>query len=148
MKHQKNFKKSERGQSLVEMGISLIILLFLLTGGVDISLALFQYVTIRDAAQEGATYGSIMPGETQEIQWRTMDAASDIVDLAEENVEVIVNGDSCEGQTNNVPNSITVRTTFNHPITLPFVAGVLGTNTITLRAQVTNTILQPVCEGT
>ena len=49
----------ERGQSLVEFAISLVIILWLLAGAVEFGIALFQYIQLRDAAQEGALYGSI-----------------------------------------------------------------------------------------
>jgi Flp pilus assembly protein TadG len=75
---QKNMN-GERGQSLVELAISLIVLLFLLLGAVEFSLALFQYVTIRDAAQEGALYGSINPTDEDGIKDRAVAAAADVL---------------------------------------------------------------------
>src|SRR5215208_5843151 len=51
----------ERGQSLVELGISLVILLYLLSGAAEFGVLFFQYVQLRDAAQEGALYGSMNP---------------------------------------------------------------------------------------
>ena len=51
----------ERGQSLVELAISLTVMLLLLSGAVSFGMALFSYVAIRDAAGEGALYGSIRP---------------------------------------------------------------------------------------
>ena len=53
--------KSERGQSLVELAISIVILIYLLAGAVEFGLAFFQFVQLRDAAQEGALYGSMNP---------------------------------------------------------------------------------------
>ncbi len=50
-----------RGQSLVELAISLMVMLLLLAGAVTFGMALFSYVAIRDAAQEGALYGSFNP---------------------------------------------------------------------------------------
>ena len=50
-----------RGQSLVELAISLTVMLLLLAGAVTFGMALFSYVAIRDAAQEGALFGSINP---------------------------------------------------------------------------------------
>ena len=52
--------KSERGQSLVELSISLVVLLYLLSGAVEFGLAFFQFVQLRDAAQEGALFGSMI----------------------------------------------------------------------------------------
>jgi hypothetical protein len=149
-------RKSERGQSLLELAISLIVLLMLLTGAVEFGLALFQYVTIRDAAQEGAVYASIMPTDIDGIKWRTMDAASDVVELHTEDVQVFVNGvetkvgdiapNSCEGQISGIPNSIEVVTSFRHPITYPFVAEMIGHESMLLMGRATTTILQPICQ--
>ena len=61
----KNFisHSKERGQSLVEFAISLTVIMLLLAGAVEFGIALFQFVQLRDAAQEGALYGSIHPGD-------------------------------------------------------------------------------------
>ena len=139
-------KKEPRAQSLVELAISLMIILLLLLGAVEFSLALFQYVTIRDAAQEGAIYGSINPTDVTGIQFRAEAAASDVVDIDPVNdVDVTINGDDCEGTTSGSPNSLTVTITFAHPITFPLVTPMIGTDEIILTARVTNTILQPTC---
>ena len=139
-------RNTERGQSLVELGISLMVLLMLLTGAVEISLALFQYVTIRDAAQEGALYGSINPTDTAGIQYRAQDTASDVVQVPVGNITITTNnGQLCEGSVSNVPNAITVSILFVHPITFPLVAPMIGQDTINLHASATNTILQPTC---
>jgi len=53
--------KGEKGQSLVEMALSLVLILILLVGTVEMGMAFFQYIQLRDAAQEGALYGSIAP---------------------------------------------------------------------------------------
>lgn len=53
--------RKARGQSLVELAISLMVMLLLLAGAVTFGMALFSYVAIRDAAQEGALYGSFNP---------------------------------------------------------------------------------------
>src|SRR5512146_2633069 len=51
----------ERGQSLVELAISLTVMLLLLSGAVTFGMAFFSYVAMRDAAQEGALYASFNP---------------------------------------------------------------------------------------
>jgi len=139
-------KNEPRGQSLVELAISLMIILLLLLGAVEFSLALFQYVTIRDAAQEGAIYGSINPTDESGIQYRAVATASDVLpQLTINDVDVTIHGDNCEGTTSGSPNSLTVTITFAHPITFPLVGPMIGSNTINLTARVTNTILQPTC---
>ena len=143
----KPIRREQSGQSLVELAFSLIIILLLLLGAVETSLALFQYVTIRDAAQEGAIYASIEPADEAGIKYRAQAAASDVVNIdPDANVVVTLNGANyCEGTTSGVPNSITVFITFAHPISFPLVAPMIGSNTINLTTSVTNTILQPTC---
>lgn len=143
----KTIHKKQSGQSLVELAMSLMVILLLLLGAIEFSLALFQYVTIRDAAQEGAVYGSINPEDGAGIKYRVVAAASDVMNLdPEDNVTVTLNGsDYCEGTTSGTPNSLTVTITFAHPISFPLVGPMIGSNTINLTANVTNTILQPIC---
>jgi hypothetical protein len=151
-KHSKHHP-TERGQSLVELGISLVIIMMLLTGAVEFGLAYFQYVTLRDAAQEGALFGSINPSEAddpsslngEELRNRVVAAAGDILQLSAEDVAVDIQGAECEGLTSGLPHSITVTVTFAHPITMPLVTPILGTDTINLAAAATDTILQPAC---
>jgi Flp pilus assembly protein TadG len=143
---------STRGQSLVELAISLMVILLLLTGAVEFSLALFQYVTIRDAAQEGALYGSINPTDVAGMKQRAQQAAEDVValntgdvnDPASGDIKIAYYGSQCEGLTDGVPHSITVTITFAHPVTMPIIGAWVG-DTINLTGRVTDTILQPVC---
>ncbi len=50
--------KSSKGQSLVELALLLSLLLTLLTGMVEFGYLLNQYITVVDAAREGARFGS------------------------------------------------------------------------------------------
>jgi hypothetical protein len=147
-------QKEERGQSLVELAVSLVVLLLLLSGAVESSLALFQYVTIRDAAQEGALYASVNPppvdptdltytAKVDAINNRVIAAANDVVKLDASNIEIVIHGAACEGSSGvpPVPNSVEVIVRFNHVIIYPFV----DSNTIALTAPVTSTILSPAC---
>lgn len=144
--------RSERGQSLVEFAISLVVILFLLAGAVEFGLALFQYIQLRDAAQEGAVYGSICPRDPAKIETRVRDHSSSPVDLSvtsgSEAVTVNVEGrDSTTATAKNFNllkpgDGIYVEVSFNHRVFMPF--GTLftgGSNTIPIRASVTNTIL-------
>lgn len=143
---------TERGQSLVELAVSLVIMLMLLTGAVEFGLALFQYVAIRDAAQEAAVYASVYPADVTGIKWHAVKSADDVVEVSYDRVKVFING--AEVTTNNESpsvmcengNSITVEVTFDHPITYPFVADMIGDPVINLGASVTNTILSPRCQ--
>lgn len=134
--------KNERGQSLVELAISLLILLYLLSGAVEFGIAFFQYVQLRDAAQEGALYGSMNPGDESGIRARIRASSSSPIDLSDSTVlpdgKIIIAAPSpCEG------NPITVTLSYDHAVFMPFMSRIIGP-TVTLDATVTDTILSPV----
>jgi Flp pilus assembly protein TadG len=54
-------RKSERGQSLVEMALTLPILLLILSGLIDLGRVYFTYVALEDVVGEAALYLSINP---------------------------------------------------------------------------------------
>lgn len=147
MKRKASPHKNESGQSLVELTLSFTAIMILLAGAMDFSLALFQYVTILDAAQEGAVYGSINPQDVTGIEQRAMAAADDVVQLTDADITVVWSDSAskCEGSTSNIPHSMTVTIVAAHPVMMPFLTPLIGTDTINLTAAATNTILQPAC---
>lgn len=134
-------KRKEGGQSLVEMAIALVILLLLVGGIVDIGRAFFTYMALRDSVQEGALYGSINPTLTQEIRNHVLGSSNMIPNLiGNDDITVEVIGTACTG------NMIRVSAEYDDfPITMPFIGTVIGSQTITIRASVTDTILSPGC---
>ena len=136
--------RSERGQSLVELAISLTIIMMLLAGAVDFSIAYFSFAAMQDAAQEGALYGSINPSDEDGIETRVRSASSNPVDLSNVTlvkVIVTVSGDGCEGD------EVKVEVTYDYPISMPFIGTFIRSQKIPLHASVTDTILQPKCSG-
>jgi len=53
--------RDARGQGLVEFSLTLVFLTVLLMGLLDLSRAYFTYLALKDAAAEGAYYGSAFP---------------------------------------------------------------------------------------
>ncbi|MGB7874974.1 MAG: TadE/TadG family type IV pilus assembly protein [Anaerolineales bacterium] len=134
-------RRGERGQSLVELAISLTVILILLAGAVDFSMAYFSFSAMQDAAQEGALYGSINPDDEDGIETRVRNASSNPVNLADTSlVDVIVTvaEPGCEGD------DVKVEVIYDYPISMPFVGTFIGSQKITLHATVTDTILH-VC---
>ena len=145
--------KNERGQSLVELAISLMLLLLLLSGAVELGMAFFQFIQLRDAAQEGALYGSINPTLSSPIETRARGASSSPIVLTDTSkVTVVITAYdkttsnpkalaiACEGD------GLTVKLIYNHRIFMPFMSAALGGRSfIPLSAQVTDTILTPAC---
>ena len=148
--------KSEQGQSLVELAISIVILIYLLSGAVEFGLAFFQYVQLRDAAQEGALYGSLNPTDNTNIEKRARNASTSPVDLSDTSqVDVSIYVDSTliwkngstQGTTTHACESygLQVTVSYSHKIFMPFIPQFIGSSTIPLNATVTDTILSPIC---
>ena len=53
--------RSEAGQSLLEFSLMMIFLVVLLMGVLDLARAYFTYLALKDAAAEGAYFGSVFP---------------------------------------------------------------------------------------
>ena len=60
--------RTETGQSIVEMAICTPLVLLLLLGTIDVARVFFDYIEMRNAVVEGATYGSRHPGQAAAIQ--------------------------------------------------------------------------------
>lgn len=141
----------EKGQSLVEFALSFVVLMFLLSGLVEFGIIFFQYVQLRDAAQEGALYGSICDCGVADIEYRALNSSSSPIKLALDPsvyVEVTVSDvagvakgvdTACEGD------GLSVRVSYLHKIFMPFLPKLIGRNEIILNAIVTDTVLSPVC---
>ena len=127
------------------MALSLIIILTLLAGAVDFGIALFSYVALRDAAQEGAFYAAIDPDNASEIESRVRTASSSPVDLTNTStVSVAINHSStnhCEG----LGDTVEVVVSYPYQLIMPILPGILGISEISLSAPVTNAILRPPC---
>ena len=146
-------ESNELGQSLTEFALSLVIILTLLAGVVDLGRAFFAYIIIRDAAQEGAIYGSIAPkGDLttleNEVEARVITAFTDPtdssnvpIDISKINVQTIIIGSSCAAP----GNGIEVFVEYSLPVTMPFLGAVIGSQEINMSAGVENPILAPIC---
>jgi Flp pilus assembly protein TadG len=130
-------EKRERGQGLVEFSITIVFMMILLVGVMDLGRAFFTYLSIMDAAQEGAAYASIAPGDLAGIRDRVRAASSGTVTFAAiEDSDIQVSSHaSCAGH----GITITIQNDFT------FVAPFVGGRTIPLTATVTDTILSPPC---
>lgn len=134
-------KSSENGQSLLEMAVALTVLLILLGGIVDLGRAFFTFMALRDAVQEGAMYGALHPTSTVEIKNQVRDSSSMIPDMiSADDITVELLGAACTG------NGLRVTAVYDDfPLTMPFMGAILGRQTLTIRASVTATILNPWC---
>jgi Flp pilus assembly protein TadG len=154
----KLINKSERGQSLVELAISLVVLMYLLSGVVEFGIAFFQFIQLRDAAQEGALYGSVNPNTDGPIITRVRNASQQPIDLTVTSGPRAVTVTVTALDQNNpattkalsaacVGDGLRVQVEFDHKIFMPFIPVLIGSNTIHLNGNVTDTILQSTATG-
>ncbi len=136
-------KRNEKGQSLVELGIGLLILLLLLAGIVDLGRMVFFYISLRDAAQEGTVFGQINPRSCTQIN----DRISEVLKMNTPNPpEVSIDGVSCLTAASEVDRSCSgkeIKVRLVAPFT--FAMPLLGGHTINLSTEISGTILRPGC---
>jgi len=139
---------TERGQSLMELAVSIVLLLVVLAGIVDLGRMFFYYIGMRDAAQEGSVYGIVNPGFCTQIAERARNILSDPTGVQ---IDVRIDGVSCAAATaNQACAGREIRVTVidpDFPITMPFLGSILGHHAVTLKASVSGTILRPVCSA-
>jgi len=131
--------RSEQGQSFTEMAISMVFILILLAGVVDLGRMFWVFVALRDAAQEGASYASFCPADISGIESRVRNSSTNPVNLADTtNINVPRPDPDCSMVTCNVGDAITIRVSnLTFRMSMPFMGGV----NIPLSASVTDTIL-------
>jgi hypothetical protein len=165
--------RKEKAQSMVEFAVSAIVVLLLLVAIADFGRAFFTYLTLRDAAQEGAVYASVCPVHEDGIMTRVRSASNRPVDLSNvDQIEVSChyiydqNGDGIIGESDGdifpvcsdgysldpnvyapVPgHGVRIRVVYpNFVITTPLLGSIIG-QSITLQAEVTDTILLPASD--
>lgn len=134
--------RPERGQALVELAICFTFLMILLAGAVDLGRAFYSYITLQDAAEEGASYGSFQPGDDNGIRSRVKNYSNYPIDFStfpDSQIEISYSGSYCAG--NQV--QVLVRYTLN--LVTPLLGTLVGTQDISLAVPAKATILSPLC---
>ena len=146
----------EKGQSLVELALSILFLFILVAGVIDLGRAFVTYIALRDAAQEGAAYASVARTDKTEamqcanIVTRTQTSSNtQIVDLNQTTVDVRLGGVPCAGASNAnacFGQEVEVEVSFaNFQLTTPLLGTVLGSQTFPISASIIDTVLTPPC---
>lgn len=141
-------KRSERGQSLVELAAGMMVLLILLAGVVDLGRALFYYISMRDASEEALTYGMAFPTHCDQIVDRafsSMDGSTTLV------VNVTVNGKACKlaSETADACAEKQMVVMVDQPsfgLSMPIIGTFLGKQSLHLQAETRGQILRPECK--
>ncbi len=149
-------KQYESGQSLLELALVLVFLLILLAGVVDLGRMMYEYLTMRDAAQEGAGYGAVFPNDCDHIVDRVMQNLPD----ANYTVSIYIDGIGCADASTNdyapgksapdhgcAGNMIAVILDHNTEVTMPLLSAYTGP-TVPMHVEIKDRIVRPVCSST
>lgn len=140
MHRERSRSTHEQGQSLVEAALFLTMLMVLLAGVIDLGRAYFTYLSLKDAAAEGAAYGSIRPDDLAGIEARVRgESPSGLIDWGTAQVVTTFSGPACRGS------GVRVSVTIDYQLLTPFVGAIVGSQVLPLSADVVNTILSPGC---
>lgn len=132
--------KTETGQSLTELAVASTMLLVVLAGVIDIGRMYYTYLGLKDAAAEGAAYGSLAPSDSAGIIARARgESPSGLIDWSGATVTPTVIGQPCRG------NGIRVKVQMDYALITPFIGAIVGGQSLPLQATVVNTILTPAC---
>jgi Flp pilus assembly protein TadG len=140
-------RRSEKGQSLVELAFTVVLLMIMIAGIVDIGRIFFHYITMRDSAMEGIAYGSIESSQCAQIVERIRSSLNDPYTMT---ITILMNGESCSTASATsdacTGNDIEITVTDEEfPITMPFLGTFLGKQSVSLETTVHGTILRPAC---
>ncbi len=117
--------RKERGQAAAELALLLPVLLLILLGCIDLGRMFASWVTLTNAAREGARYGSMHPADTPGI---TAAAQAEVTAGGMSGVTIgIVRSGTAAGS------SVTVSASGSVSLTTPF----LGDTAVPMRAQAT-----------
>lgn len=147
----------EKGQSLVELAIIMVFVLILLAGVVDLGRMMYEFLSMRDAAQEGASYGVVYPGYCVDMGQRVWADLPENFSLAKgDAVYITVDGIDCATAYNidkNQPmpehacagHEIIVNVDHNFEIGMPFLSTFTG-STIPIHVEIKDRIARPSCK--
>lgn len=137
------FKTSESGQGLVEMAFSLIVILILLAGIVDVSRTIITKMQLQDAAEEGVIYAMAFPKNCTQIQYRVLQNLSKVKNATLNSVVITYTNIStsatvsCSSATGDLKGQlIKVNIANSFPVSMPFLGKVVGSSrTISVQAK-------------
>jgi Flp pilus assembly protein TadG len=149
-------KKGERGQGFMELAISLVFLLILVSVVIDLGWAFYTMISLRDAVQEAAAYGAMCPMRSDNItqnsalirQRLRLSATTplDMNDIDPANVSVVfTNAAGTQLSSTATPimgGSVVITATIQHEIMTPFLGAIIGRQNYPLTVTASNTVMR------
>ena len=121
------YKQNESGQGLVELAVSLIVILVLLAGIVDLSRTIMTKMELQDAAEEGVVYAMAYPKSCTQIQYRVLQNLAKVKSATLSSVVITYNNVACTSATGDLKGQlIKVSIANSFPVSMPFLGKVVG----------------------
>jgi len=157
-------RKGERGQAFMELAISLVFLLILLSVVIELGWAFYEMIALRDAAQEAASFGAMCPpdqslGDDPAIPsgnyaliWdrlrlsATTPLNTDDLDYNGVEIKMFEAGTTNEVTVPALGDTIFISLTYGHDIKAPFVGAFIGRQSYNLTVNVSDTIMRDDCQ--
>jgi Flp pilus assembly protein TadG len=141
-----NFKKAEKGQSLVEFSLGLVFILLIVCGLLDLGRLYFTHVALEDAAGEAALYLSLNPhcvhatdgvecANPNNADYRVRNSGGQEVDWSKASINFDV------PQPYGVGETVKVSVSYTYQLLTPIIPKIVGVNPITLGSSATQTII-------
>jgi hypothetical protein len=142
-----NWKKAQKGQSLVEFSLGLVFLLIIVSGLVDLGRLYFTHVALEDAVGEGALYLSINPHcykasdgpacvGVNNAEWRIQNSSgASLVDWSKATITPIIPAPYGVGET------VKVKIDYSYPLLTPIIPKIVGLNPITLTSTASQIVI-------
>lgn len=146
--------RSEQGQSLVELAVSFMLIVFILAGAVDLGRAYFAVIALRDAAQEGVIYASLHPEDEDGVEDRVQTSSDAPINMAlipDTDIDLSWSdlNHKCAGFYDNGGNlesyAVKVSVEYDFQFTMPMIQNIFPGGILRLVIDDTHTILAPEC---
>lgn len=149
-------RKKQRGQAFIELALTLMFLLLLVSVVIDLGWAFYTMISLRDAVQEAASYGAMCPMQSDNATQNTalirqrlrLSATTplDMDDIDPSNVTVVFTHPSGTvlgpSATPIMGGSVVITATIDHQIMTPFLGAIIGRQNYPLTVSVSNTVMR------
>jgi len=136
------FRKSNKGQSLVELALGVTVLVWLLSGIFDLGRAIFWKFALQDAAEEGVIYGVVYPNQCTLIERRVENSLEGNSDIpANPYISVKINDLDCNSDELSLAYGqlMEIEVSSTYTMSMPFLTG----TEVSLKGTANGTILRP-----
>lgn len=142
----------QRGQSLVEFAIGLVIIILLLSGLLDLGRLYFTYVALEDGAGEAVLYLALFPdcprqngrpecNDPNNAEYRAKHAGGGDVNWTDATILIDIPEDASGNTIHDVGEPVSVTVNYPFQLLTPIIPKIVGLNPITLSVQASQVII-------